>query len=134
MLYLGVSYNRTAKTILIKRKRRHILYHLNSTLTLTGLDDENNNRGEIQPNPWKKQETDVQYNYGLEKGQYKHIYSPQTLKCTQQFCLDDSDIKNLAEKDRAEVAMQNTIVKLMGYIVAKKLARNVQGMDSLPGN
>ena len=61
MLYLGDSYNRAAKTILIKRKRRHILYHLNSTLTLTGLDDENNNRGEIQPDPWKKQETDVQY-------------------------------------------------------------------------
>ena len=61
MLYLGDSYNRTAKTILIKRKRRNILYNLNSTLAQTGLDDENNNRGEIQPNPWKKQETDVQY-------------------------------------------------------------------------
>ena len=71
---------------------------------------------------------------GLDNGQYKDIYSPVTLKCTQEFCLDDSDIKNLAEKDRAEVAMQNTIVKLMGYIVAKKLARNVQDMDSLPGN
>ena len=61
MLYLGDSYNRTAKTILIKRKRRNILYNLNSTLAQTGLDDENNNRGEIQPNPGKMQETDVQY-------------------------------------------------------------------------
>ena len=114
MLYLGVSYNRTAKTIFIKRKRRHILYNLNSTLALTGLDDENNNRGEIQPNPWKKQETDVQV-YGLDKGQYKDIYSPVALKCTHEFFLDDSDISNLAEKDRAKVAMQNTIVKLMGH-------------------
>ena len=113
---------------------RHILGDLNSTFAQTGLDDKNNNRGEIQPNPWKKQETDVQYNYGLDKGQYKDIYSPVTLKCTQEFCLGDSDIKNLAEKDRAEVAMQNTVVKLMGYIVAKKLARDVQDMDILPGN
>ena len=56
-----------------------------------------------------------------------------TLKCTQEFFLHDSDIKNLAEKDRAEVAMQNTIVKLLGYIVAKKLARNVQNMDTFDG-
>ena len=61
MLYLGDSYNRAAKKILIKRERRHILYNLNSTLAQTGLDDENNKRGEIQPNPWKKQEPDVQY-------------------------------------------------------------------------
>ena len=81
------------------------MYYLSSTLAQIGLEDGNNSRGEIQPNPWKKLETDVQYNYGLEKGQYKDIYSPETLKCTQEFCLDDSDIKNLAEKDRAEVAM-----------------------------
>ena len=56
-----------------------------------------------------------------------------TLKCTQEFFLHDSDIKNLAEKDRAEVAMQNTIVKLLWYIVAKKLARNVQNMDTFDG-
>ena len=61
------------------------------------------------------------------------MYSPVTLKCTQEFFLHDSDIKNLAEKDRAEVAMQNTIVKLLWYIVAKKLARNVQNMDTFDG-
>ena len=72
--------------------------------------------------------------YGLDKGQYKDIYSPVALKCTQEFCLDDSDTSHLAEKDRAKAGMQNTIVKPMGYIVAKKLARDVQDMDIFPGN
>ena len=79
MLYLCDSYNRAAKTILIKRKRRHILYHLNSTLALTGLDDENNNRGEIQPNPWRKPETDVQYMVIIIKNNsYKVLFFNQS--------------------------------------------------------
>ena len=72
--------------------------------------------------------------YGLDKGQYKDIYSPVALKCTHEFFLDDSDISNLAENDRAKVAMQNTIVKLMGHILAKKIARDVQNIDIFPGN
>ena len=41
------------------------------------------------------------------------------LKCTQEFFLDDSDISNLAEKDRAKVAMQNTIVNWWGILLPR---------------